>query len=135
MLTPRVRIPLAIVAGAFLAGLLLGGAVAIQAQVRLDHFTCYTIDAPIPAFTVRIADQFTGVDLRVGAPRFLCTPTKKAVLRGAPLQITGNHLECYAIEGRDARAGVALANQFGRTKGIRVGAARLLCVPTSKVRQ
>jgi len=101
----------------------------------LSHFKCYTIEGAPPHAVVALTDQFkAGVRETLGPAQLLCTPAKKSVLIGNPINVppTADHLMCYQIlPALSPNQSVQIKNQF-ESKRLNVLNTRLLCAPTVK---
>lgn len=104
------------------------------APKNLDHFKCYQAEGqPINA-SVGLQDQFHMQSaVQILDPQLLCNPVEKEHAGATtPILHPDDHLVCYAIEGSTFDgANVVTHNQFVQGT-LSVGAARMLCVPSSK---
>lgn len=111
---------------------------------RQTHLQCYSTNkGKAPNRLVAVRNQFGSQRLFVGAPRRLCVPSAKRVVRRGKrgrlprIQVPTDHFQCYSVRERSPRwavngiRGVKLRDQFGR-RGARVGAAFQLCAPVRK---
>jgi hypothetical protein len=85
---------------------------------------------PATPRTVLLQDQFGRSETVTGKPVLVCTPVSKN--RELPKD-TVTHLVCYEIRARRApRRYVQIVNQFG-VDTLPVDAARVLCLPSTKL--
>ncbi len=112
------------------------------------HLACFKITAPTqPTKTVVVTNQFGSGTLSVGQPQILCLPTWKS-LTGPPQEPVDqppylSHFTCYSVTyvagtpQYKVPGPVSLRDEFtpatvGPTP-VKVGAPKLLCLPTTKI--
>lgn len=103
-------------------------------QDRLSHFKCYPIvNRSNPPHSVAMVDQFFRETAAVGEARLVCNPVRKRITSGQrPIDVTGTHLVCYFINGRNPPPRVVYLNQLEARGETELQEARLLCVPSEK---
>jgi hypothetical protein len=111
---------------------------------RRAHLQCYATRGPALKRLVDVQNQFGSQRLLVKAPRRLCVPSQKRIVRRGKkrrfprIQARIDHLQCYAVAPQGPLwavqrvRGVKLADQFGR-RGTKLGKPFQLCAPAQKV--
>jgi hypothetical protein len=107
------------------------------------HLLCFGITAQQPTMTVVVTNQFGQGELVTSSPTRLCLPTWKS-LTGPPKQTPNqppglDHFTCYPVAYATTGprfkppTGIVVQDQFANGPvTVKVGAPRLLCLPTQK---
>jgi hypothetical protein len=111
---------------------------------RRAHLQCYGTRGPALNRLVAVQNQFGSQRLLVMAPRRLCVPSEKRIVRRRKtrrfprIQTQIDHFQCYAVSPQSPLwtvqrvRGVKLTDQFGR-RGTKLGKPFQLCAPVRKV--
>ncbi len=110
------------------------------------HLLCWNLDtATLATETVVVSNQFGQGELKASTPSQLCVPSWKSLQAPPTNKIVAppglSHFTCYAVAYVAATAphfkppsSVLVKDQFSaKPVAVRVGAPKLLCLPTTKV--
>ena len=109
------------------------------------HLLCWNLDTPtVQTETVVVTNQFGQGELKASTPSQLCVPSWKS-LKAPPANQPDtppglNHFTCYSVAYVAGAAtfrppsAVLVKDQFSaKPVAVRVGAPKLLCLPTTKI--
>ncbi len=108
------------------------------------HLLCWSITAPTAAQTVVVTNQFGTAELQTGATSQMCLPSwsnAKNPPGNKPSAPPGlSHFTCYSVgyapggNTFEPPPSVKVQDQFtNKSVGVKVGAPKLLCLPTTKI--
>jgi len=110
------------------------------------HLLCWNLDtATVQTETVVVTNQFGQGELKASTPSQLCVPSWKSLQAPPKNNVVApaglSHFTCYAVAYAAATApqfrppsSVLVKDQFSaKPVAVRVGAPKLLCLPTTKI--
>jgi hypothetical protein len=99
-----------------------------------NHYKCYRCDGDPPNATVQLQDQYTTRTAVVGAPHWLCNPTRKIVVGGPTFDIVdpNQHYVCYDIGPQPGTFSALVSDQFFQNWELDLTDNLYLCVPSEK---